>query len=454
MFDNVLKIFERYQNLDEIKFMDMRIERIKFTDIRIENEDIGSLESNEEIGIGVRVLIKGWGFASTNDISKVEDVIKMAIKMARTSSAEISLSSHDPIVDTVEVKQEINLLDVDLEEKVRLGIEITKSMDGEKIKTRKFSYSDIIVEKTYLNSEGSHIEVKIPRVYFTLSAVAKSGEMMQNYWKSFGGTGGWEIVEDVDPINWAGVVSKKAVSLLSARSPPSGKMPVLMDQELAGVFIHEALGHAVEADSVKQGESILAGMLGKRIGVKGLTVVDDPTLPGKFGSYPYDDEGIPGKRVEIVKDGILVNYLTDRETSSFLNLEPNGHGRAQNYAHVPLVRMSNTYIEPGDWKFEEILEEIKFGVYMIGDKGGQVDVANGTFIFGAKEGYIVENGEIKDHIRDVSLSGNILEILRNIKAIGNDLKIEFPGFCGKGQWVPVDDGSPHVLTEAVVGGLK
>jgi len=182
-------------------------------------------------------------------------------------------------------------------------------------------------------------------------------------------------------------------------------------------------------------------------------VVDDPTLPGKFGSYIYDDEGIKARKVEIIKDGILKEYLLDRETAAFFGLEPNGHGRAQSYNYQPLVRMSNTYIEPRDWSFEEMLEEVKNGLYLIGDKGGQVDIANGTFMFGAKEGYIIENGEIKTPIRDVALSGKILDVLKNIRAIGNDLKIEFPGYCGKGQWVSVDDGGPHILTRALVGGL-
>ncbi|HII61161.1 TldD/PmbA family protein [Pyrococcus horikoshii] len=454
MIDEILKVLEKYSSSSEIKFMDIRMESIEYTELTIENGKVENLENNGERGVGVRVLINGWGFASTNDLTKIEEIVKTAIKMAKVSRISTSVYTRDPIEDNVEVKQGIKLKDIDLEEKVKLGVEVNNMLKRENIKTRKFSYSDIIVKKLYLSSEGSIIESTVPRVYLSISSVAKFSGKMQTYWKSFGGTGGWEIVEKIDFEHWANFVSKKAVSLLSARSPPSGEMQVIMDPELAGVFIHEALGHASEADAVKQEESILAGMLGKRIAVEELTVVDDPTLPGKFGSYIYDDEGIPGKRVEIIRDGVLVNYLNDRETSSLLNLEPNGHGRAQSYSHVPLVRMSNTYIEPGDWRFEEILDEVKFGVYMIGDKGGQVDVASGNFMFAAKEGYLVENGEIKGHLRDVALSGNILSALREIKAIGNDLKIEFPGFCGKGQWVPVDDGGPHVLTKAIVGGLE
>ncbi|CAB49152.1 TldD/PmbA family protein [Pyrococcus abyssi] len=452
MIDELRNLIEKYSN--EVKFMDIRFENTIYTEFTVENGKVEGVESNEEVGIGVRVLINGWGFASTNDLSKLEDTIKMAIKLAKVSNAEVPLYVGNPVEGKAIIKQKKDFLDVDLEEKTKLGLEVEKMIRRDKIKTSRFSYSDFVTRKIYLNSEGSVIETVVPRIYFSLSAVARSADIMQTYWKSFGGTVGWELVESVDFNYWANFISSKALSLLSARSPPSGEMPIIMDPELAGVFIHEALGHAVEADSVRQGESILSGMIGKKIGSEELTVIDDPTLPGKFGSYVYDDEGLPGKRVEIIKDGVLLNYLNDRETSKALNLVPNGHGRAQSYAHVPLVRMSNTYIAPGEWTLEEMFEEVKFGVYMIGDKGGQVDIANGSFMFGAKEGYIIKEGEIKEQVRDVGISGNILDTLKEIKAVGRDLKIEFPGFCGKGQWVPVDDGGPHVLVKAIVGGRE
>lgn len=452
MEDNLFKIAERTADKLGVGYFEIRISKVKTTSVLIQNDQLDELSNNVEMGIGVRAFKKGWGFSSANDLSKAEEVIKTAMKMAGLSRGPEKIYLGDPIRDSVSNLGEKRLDDVDISEKLEVTGKAAELLRGENVKNRIASYGESIIETLYLNSLGSEIRTVTSRVRLRIASTAFEGGKTGEYWKSFGGTGGWELIERIELERWADFVSRKARELLRAKAPPSGKFEVIMDPELTGVFIHEAVGHAAEADAVKNGESIFAGRLGEKIGAEELNVVDDPTLPGKFGSYAYDDEGLPGKRVEIIKNGVLNEYLNDRETSALLNLIPNGHGRAQSYAHQPLVRMSNTFVEAGTWEPEEIFEEVKYGLYMIGDKGGEVDVATGTFTFGAKEGYIVENGELKVHLRDVSLSGNLVEVLRSIKAIGRDVKIHFPGYCGKGQWVPVDDGGPHVLTEALVGG--
>ncbi|ASJ05316.1 TldD/PmbA family protein [Thermococcus barossii] len=437
-----------------ISYYEIRIIRVTASHLTMQNGQLEELAMNTEIGIGVRAFNGAWGFSSANDMNRAEKAVETAMKIAKLSKGDSRIYLGDPIVDRAEMRPKRSFLDVDIEDKLALVKEIDLLLRGDRVSNRSVHYGDGLREGFYFNSLGSEIETVVPRLRLGFSVTAKENGEMQSYWKSFGGTAGWELVEGIDLGHWTSFVREKAISLLHAQSPPSGEFPVVMDPELTGVFIHEALGHAVEADSVKNGDSILAGRLGERIAVEELTVIDDPTLPGKFGSYVYDDEGMRARRVEIIRDGVLVDYLNDRETSAILGLEPNGHGRAQGYNYQPLVRMSNTYVEPRDWSFEEMVEEVRNGLYMIGDKGGEVDTANGTFTFGAKEGYIIENGEIKGQVRDVALSGRILDVLRNIHAIGNDLAIEFPGYCGKGQWVPVDDGGPHVLTRALVGGLR
>ncbi|WP_010479260.1 TldD/PmbA family protein [Thermococcus zilligii] len=454
MEERLLRIAERLAERYRVEYFDIRISRAGLTSISLQNDRLEELSSNVEMGIGVRAFKSSWGFSSANDLSRAEEVIKIAIKIASLSSGSSRIYLGDPVRDDVEILGRKKVSEVDLEDKLSLVRGAGSSLEGDSIKNRSVHYDDSVNEQVFINSLGSEIRTVVSRVRLSISATAHSAGEMQQYWKVFGGVGGFEMVEEVDLSHWGPFVAGKAMELLKAASPPSGEFKVLMDPELTGVFIHEALGHAVEADSVKNGESILAGKLGEKIAVDGLTVVDDPTLPGKFGSYPYDDEGVKAKRVEIIKDGVLREYLTDRETSAVLGLEPNGHGRAQSYAHQPLVRMSNTYVEPGDWSFDEMVEELRNGLYMIGDKGGEVDIASGTFTFGAKEGYLVENGRITKHLRDVSLSGGILDVLRNVMAVGRDVRVEFPGYCGKGQWVPVDDGGPHLLTKATVGGLK
>jgi len=197
----------------------------------------------------------------------------------------------------------------------------------------------------------------------------------------------------------------------------------------------------------------MKGLEGKRIGSNELTVVDDPTLFPEFGSYFIDDEGVRARKVKLIENGVFKHYMNDLETSIKFAMEPNGHARAQSYADEPLVRMSCTYVAPRDWKFDEILEELKNGVYLKGFKGGQVDPLEGTFLFTAKMGYVVRNGELDYLIKDVSIGGLTLELLKNIIAIGNDLKFK-GGFCGKGgQRMPNTTGSPHLLIKnALVGG--
>ncbi|QDA32117.1 TldD/PmbA family protein [Thermococcus indicus] len=437
-----------------ISYYEIRITRVTAAHLGMQNGQLEELSLNTEMGIGVRAFNGAWGFSSANDMTRAEEAIKTAMKIAKLSRGDSRIHLGDPVRDRAEIKVRKPFTDIDVEDKLALVKEIDSLLRGEKIVSREAAYGDGLKEQLYFNSLGSEIETVVPRIRVRFSVTARENGEMQTYWRYFGGTAGWELVESIDFPHWAELVKEKALSLLHARSPPSGEFEIIMDPELTGVFIHEALGHAVEADSVKNGDSILAGKLGERIAVEELTVVDDPTLPGKYGSYVYDDEGIRAKRVEIIKDGVLVNYLNDRETSALLGLEPNGHGRAQGYNYQPLVRMSNTYVEPGSWSLEEMLEEVKNGLYMAGDKGGQVDTASGTFTFGATEGYIIENGEIKDMVRDVAMSGSILEVLRNIRAVGKELRVEFPGYCGKGQVVPVDDGGPHLLTRALVGGLR
>jgi TldD protein len=262
--------------------------------------------------------------------------------------------------------------------------------------------------------------------------------------------GGLELFDREDPIALARGVGETAVALLDADAPKGGTYPVLLDQELAGVFVHEAVGHATEGDIILEGDSCLEGMMGQRIGSGLVTVKDDPSLMNN-GYYSFDDEGSLSQETVLVEKGILKSYLNSRETAARLGGVPR-NARADGLDR-PVVRMSNTYIANGDWKLEEIFDEMGDGVYLAGSRGGQVSTGEGVFQFNAKKGYLVEKGEKTRLLRDVSLSGKILETLLHVRAVGNDLKFN-SGRCGKaGQLVPVSDGSPHLLVaEATVGG--
>jgi len=288
------------------------------------------------------------------------------------------------------------------------------------------------------------------RMGFFISAVAHRNGVYQTDGEGRSGVGGLEIFERQDPITLAREVGETAVALLDAAAPKGGTYPVMLDQELAGVFVHEAVGHATEGDIILEGDSCLEGKLGQKIGSELVTVKDDPSLM-QNGYYPFDDEGSLAQETVLVENGILRSYLNSRETAARLGGVPR-NARAEG-TDRPIVRMSNTYIANGDWKMEEILEELGNGVYLGGSRGGQVSTGEGVFQFNAKRGYLVENGERTKLLRDVSLSGKILETLMHVKAVANDLKFN-SGRCGKaGQLVPVSDGSPHLLVEkATVGG--
>jgi len=279
-----------------------------------------------------------------------------------------------------------------------------------------------------------------------VQAVAKD-KTLQLYSKRILKPAGYEALGD-NVFEMAEEVKNVLRGLIKAESPPSGKMNVVVDPSLGGVFIHEAFGHAAVADHVLQGSSVVADKIGKKVANDCVNVYDDPTLK-EFGFYPFDDEGVKAERKVIIENGVLKSFLHSRETATLLNGKP-GNARAQGL-DFPIVRMSNTFIAEGDVSFEELLEEAKNGVYLVGSRGGETNPATGYFQFNAQFGYIIRNGELAEMIRDVSLSGNTLEILRDIK-LGKGLEFD-PGFCSKnGQLVPIADGAPPALIRALVGG--
>jgi TldD protein len=441
-------------------YCDMRIGESKGSSLEVKDGELKKASSGEEVGCGIRVLYQGiWGFYATNDITKtsLKSALFSAIEMAKSGSKaakeRISLKEIKVVKDKIKWKPKMDPLDVPISEKHK----ILSDMDSEihKIKgihTVTTGYSDGIISTHFLNSEGSDIRMEVTRTVAQVNLVAKEGAKVVGYRGRIGGTGGFELFDMHDPVEKGIEVGKSAVRVLNAKRSPSGRFPVIADPNLAGVFAHEALGHAAEGDIVTSGDSILENQMGKKIAAENITIVDDATVPNGFGSFPYDDEGVKGERKILIKDGILVGFILNRQTAHKLGMECNGGARAESYGARPLVRMSNTLIEKGDFDFEEMFEDIKFGIYAKGTRGGEVDTAKGSFQFSAQEAFLIENGEITAPLRDVSLSGMTLQILNNIDALGKDFALADPGFCGKGQLVPVGDGGPHIrIKEAVVG---
>ncbi|MEK9696180.1 MAG: TldD/PmbA family protein, partial [Candidatus Poseidoniales archaeon] len=210
-----------------------------------------------------------------------------------------------------------------------------------------------------------------------------------------GGEGGVELIDNADLDALATKAEKSTIRLLQASSAPSGKMPLVADPDLTGVYIHEALGHPCEADLVAAGDSCLDGKLGQSIGSDIVTVVDDPTIRGGYGAFPIDDEGLNTREKLLIKNGVLTEYLNHRETAHHFGIEPNAGARAQDGLHHPMVRMSNTIIQGGSHNdLDDLLEDIQHGVFACGSRGGQVDTGRGSFQFSAQESWLIENGEL------------------------------------------------------------
>ncbi|WP_410509390.1 TldD/PmbA family protein [Methanosarcina hadiensis] len=441
--------------MQDIKFYDCRVIEGSSTSIVLDNGKIEEISRNFTKGAGIRALCGGsWGYTAVEgDINLkrgVNAASKLAFSMnASTPKEEVELAA----VDSPEVKNlpeiKIDPRNIAIEEKVDLLKSIEEHAKLEGVHSTKVMYLESEFKVEYQNSEGMECDYELLNVGFAVSAVASENGVYQAGRESRFGYG-YELFEKENVLELAGKAGKTALELLKAKTPKGGEMPVVLDQELAGVFAHEAVGHASEADLVLEGDSILENRIGEQIASPLINIIDDPTLH-EFGYYPFDAEGSESRRTEIIRDGIFNSYLHSRETAAKLGGTP-GNCRAQGYS-MPVVRMSNTFIDNGDSRFEEMLEEVQNGMYLVGSRGGQVNTGEGIFQFNAEKGYLIKNGELTELLRDVSLSGKTLEILNHVTLVGNDLKMT-AGRCGKaGQLVPVSDGSPHIaISKALVGG--
>ncbi|MDD1750535.1 MAG: TldD/PmbA family protein [Methanothrix sp.] len=434
------------------EFYDIRILRGSRTRIVLDNGKLEEIAQAPFQGAAVRALHGGaWGFVTTDNVTDLGEEIDLAKRIARKIDRREDLSlAKAPAGRSVVVPVKKDPKSLSLEEKVALLREIENAAKVKGVTSTQAVYSEMQTTVSYSSSEGLDLESKTTRMGFVISAVAHRNGLYQTDGEGRSGVGGLELFDREDPIALARGVGETAVALLDANVPKGGTYPVLLDQELAGVFVHEAVGHATEGDIILEGDSCLEGKLGQKIGSELVTVKDDPSLM-KNGYYPFDDEGSLAQETVLVEKGVLKSYLNSRETAARLGGVPR-NARAEGMDR-PVVRMSNTYIANGDWKLEEIFEELGDGVYLAGSRGGQVSTGEGVFQFNAKRGYQVEKGEKTKLLRDVSLSGKILETLLHVRAVANDLKFN-SGRCGKaGQLVPVSDGSPHLLVaEATVGG--
>jgi TldD protein len=436
-------------------YIEVRIEEGDATRIQYRGPELEDIGRTTSLGGNVRALVKGgWGFISFNNPTRLREKVEKAVRQARLVGREESkLAPVEPVVDIVppQVKKDPALIPL-AQKKALLDRYNEVIWSVPNIQTSTIGYGDGRKKVIFANSEGSYIEQTKVDLTARFNAVARDGSNVQQSGLSLGSSGDYGFIENLhDKVEQ---IARRAVELLKAPQLKGGEYTVVCDQILAGVFAHEAFGHLSEADHVYENERLREIMvLGRKFGGKHLNIVDGAAVPGLRGSYKYDDEGVRSTRTYLIKEGVLTGRLHSRETAAKMGEAVTGNARALNYTFQPIVRMTNTYIEPGKSSFEELISGIKEGVYAKNWYGGMTSME--MFTFSAGECYMIRNGKVAELLRPVQLSGNLFTTLENIDAIGNDLDMNQGGGCGKGGQMPlpVSNGSPHIrIRKCLLGG--
>ncbi|MAQ35823.1 metalloprotease TldD [Thioclava sediminum] len=427
-----------------------RSEALVFDDGRVKT---ASYDASE--GFGLRA-VKGdvAGYAHSTEIS--EAALKRATETARLAVGDGGgtmapppkgtnlhlYSDTDPVSDTpfaakIDILREIDAFARDLDPRV---VQVSASMAA--------SLQEVFI----LRPEGGLVSDIRPMARINISVIVEENGRRES--GGHGGGGRFGLSGLIEPAHWQPVAREAlriALVNLRAEPAPAGVMDVVLGPGWPGVLLHEAVGHGLEGDFNRKKSSAFAGLMGQQVAAKGVTVLDDGTIPDRRGSITIDDEGTPSGKNVLIEDGVLVGYMQDRQNARLMGVEATGNGRRESFAHAPMPRMTNTYMLGGDADPGEILADLKDGIYAVGFGGGQVDITNGKFVFNCTEAYRVKNGVVGAPVRGATLIGDGPTAMQHIRAIGNDLALD-PGIgnCGKaGQWVPVGVGQPTLM----IGGL-
>lgn len=441
-------------------YTEIRIEQKESTAIEYRGKNLETAQATIDLGGIVRCLVKdhGWGISSFNSLDDLKERVEQAYQCARAAHSDepIEIASIPVVQEHLTLEMQHDFRDISMAVKKDLAERYNSILLGysKKIVDSHTAYWDSFNHYIFANSEGTYIEEERPMVALVTAAIARDGDNVQQSYESVSNQTGFEYVQDLDEL--PRLAAQRAVELLSAESVVGGVYPVVCDQKLAGVFIHEAFGHLSEADFIYENPKAREMMvLGRRFGQDILNVFDDGAIPGQRGTHRFDDEGTPTRRNYLIKNGILVGRLHSRETAAKMGEQPTGNARAINYRHPPIVRMTNTAIEEGNTPFEEMIKDIKLGIYACDAYGGNTMLEN--FSFSSGYAYMIRDGAIAEMVKDVILAGNLFTTLMNIDAIGNDFKwSNTAGGCGKGNQfpLPVSFGSPHIRIQNVIIGGK
>jgi len=438
------------------EFAELFAERRSGLTMAIDESRVESVQSGAEEGAGVRVLSGGTTYFAhvdgldAADLERAADEAAAALRAARVEPRPLRAEATEPLPiaqppGEVPAARKAELLR-ELDERARSA--------GGEIAQVNASYGEARREIAVANSDGLLGGDDRTRARIGAQAIARRGDRVETGAETLGGHRGFELF-DGDPGEIAEKAAGKALTLLDAGPAPTGTMPVVVGGGFGGVLFHEMTGHGLEADHVQKGASVYAGKLGEAVAQPLLSAYDDGRLPGEWGSDAIDDEGTPTQKTRVIEDGRLTAYLHDRRSAAAEGAARTGNGRRESFRHLPIPRMTNTYIAPGEATPEEIVAEVEQGFYAVSFAGGQVDPATGDFVFGVNEGYLIEGGRVTRPCRGATLVGNCLQALAAIDAVGDDFWMK-TGICGKGgQKVPVGTGQGHVRIAALtVGGTQ
>ncbi len=423
----------------------------------LDDGKVEELTTGRDRGAGIRVVIGDTtGFAHTADLSEA------GLQDAAQAAAAIASSGQSRSVDAFSASLAKPTSVQTLPETVAKDVKVALLRSAD---SSARSVADVISQVTarysegrrlilVANSEGVWAEDDQVRTLFSVNCVASGDTGMQTGRETIGHTVGFELFDMYDIDEIAQRAAQRAVTKLRARPAPSGELPVVIKSGGGGVLFHEACGHGLEADLVRKGASVFKDRVGEQVASPLVTLIDDGTMLKEWGHFTIDDEGHEASRNTLIEDGVLTDYMWDHLRARAEGREPSGNGRRQSYTHLPMVRMTNTFVTNGTVDPGDIIADTPNGVYVAQLGGGQVNTATGDFVFGMTEAYLIEDGKITEPLREGNLIGNGPEVLLDIDVLGNDFEMGSPGMCGKdGQGVPVGDGQPTLrVKKLTVGG--
>jgi len=441
-------------------FADLYFEYQTSTSVSLDESMVKSASQGISVGCGVRVLSgERTGYAYTDDLAP-----ERILRAAKTAAMIASGPARQPVVGLTD-KPAHNLYPVPLpsvEADVMAKVELVNRADkaarayDPRIKEVRVGYADELRKILVIGSDGSFAEDSQPLTRLNVFCLAKSGAESSRGTSGGGGRVAIDFFQtEKTPEHFASEAARQAIIQLDAIDAPAGEMEVVLGPGWPGVLLHEAIGHGLEADFNRKKTSAFSEMMGRRVASDKCTVVDNGTMPGRRGSLNVDDEGNPTANTVLIEKGILKGYLTDKLSARLMGMSNTGNGRRESYQHIPMPRMTNTYMMAGEDAPEDIIGSVKRGVYAVNFGGGQVDITNGKFVFSASEAYMIEDGKITAPLKNATLIGNGPDVLTRVSMVGSDLQLdEGIGICGKdGQSVPVGVGIPTLKVDRLtVGG--